>query len=268
MSGFHITPPNWTLGATVTANSTKSTDVGASNLLFVQRSRKWRSAALGTLRLTFDGGTEKPWDTVDMRGHNGFTGTVQVFASNILANVFTTPTYTSAIKTLRFPGDLTAFTEYDTWIYTGALRSHRYIGIQIIDNANPEGFFELGVVIIGVKFEPRLGPDIGAQVSRDDPSVRVRLLNGEGITRPKRAIDMVNFSFPKQSPTETLRWKQINRIYGSKIPMGFKWDPIIAGQQSEQYGMYYGYATWPSGGTFTSATGHGDNDVQMGIEEL
>lgn len=269
MSGFHILPPSWTSGATVTANSTDSPDVGATNTLFVQPSRKWRSATLGTLRLTYTASGEKPWDTVALKAHNGSTtGTVQIFATNIFANLFTSPSYTSAIVPLRFAGDLTPFTEYDTWIYTGALRSHQYIGIQIIDNINPDGYFQLGVTLIGVQFEPKSGPDIGMQIGRDDPSQMNRARNSEAVVRPLRGIDTGSLSFPKQSPEEMIRWYQINRVYGSKIPMIFKWDPIPSTQLTEQYFFYYGYPQWPSGGPFSLATGHGDWDVQMGVVEL
>lgn len=224
--------------------------------------------ALGTLRLTFDAGSEKSWDTVGLKAHNGHTGTVQIFASNVLANVFTSPSYTGSVVSLRFPGDLTPFTEYDMWIYTGSIKSHQYIGLQIIDNFNPAGFFQLGVVLIGVQFEPRLGPDLGMKIGRDDPSPMNRARNSEAVVRPLRGIDIGTLQFPKQSPEEMIRWYQLNRVYGSKIPMMYKWDPIPATQLTEQYFVYYGFAQWPAGGAFSLATGHGDWDVQMGIVEL
>ena len=268
MSGFHILPPSWTSGATATSTSQANVNVAAANLLFAQPSRKWQSAALGTLRVTFNAGSVKQWDSFSLLRHNGFSGTLQIFAANILANVFTTPLYTSSTFPLRFPGDLTPFNEYDTWAYTGALRTHQYIGLQIIDNANPAGFFRAGVAMAGVKFTPGLGPDLGARTGRNDPSAAIRLLNGEAVVRPKRGLDVGTFTFPMQTPTEVIRWRQINRIYGSRIPMVYKWDPNPITQQTEQYTFYYGYAQWQSGGPITYTNGHGMCDVEMGIEEL
>jgi len=268
MSGFHILPPSWTSGATASANSQANASVAASNLLFVQPSRKWQSLALGTLRVTLDAGSSKSWDTVSLLRHNGFNGTLQIMATDTLANLFTTPSYTSSTFPLRFPGDLTPFLEYDTWTYHSSVRTHRYIGLQIIDSSNPAGFFRAGVVMVGVKFMPGLGPELGARSGRDDPSMAIRLLNGEAVVRPKRGIDVGTFMFPMQSPTEVIRWRQIHRIYGSKIPMTYKWDPIPITQQTEQYTFYYGYAKWRSGGPITYTNGHGMSDVEMAIEEV
>jgi len=268
MSGFHILPPSWTAGAAATSPSQANVNVAASNLLFIQPSRKWQSAALGTLRVTLDGGSSKQWDTVALLRHNGFTGTLQIFATNTLADLFTAPAYTSSTFPLRFPGDLTPFPEYDTWTYHGSIRTHRYIGLQIVDNSNPAGFFRAGVVMVGVKFTPNLGPELGARTGRNDPSAAIRLLNGEAVVRPKRGIDVGTFTFPMQTPTEVIRWRQINRTYGSKIPMTYKWDPNPSTQQTEQYTFYYGYAQWQSGGPITYTNAHGMCDVEMSIEEV
>lgn len=273
MSGFHLLPPSWTSGASATANSEANASVGAANLLFVQPSRKWRSAGLGTLRITLDGTAEKPWDTIALLQHNGSTtGTIQVMATNTLANLFTSPTYTSAILPLRFPGDLSAFSTrgFDAWLYLDAIRTHRYIGLQIIDGLNPDGYFQASVVVAGLKFTPGVGPELGAQTGRDDTSSTNRLLNGEPIVRPKRGMDVGSWSFPMQTPAETIRWREINRIYGSKIPMVFKWDPIPTQLDGsyQQHTFYYGYAKWRGGGPITSTTGHGFSEVEMSLEEV
>jgi hypothetical protein len=273
MSGFHLLTPSWTSGATCGANSNANNSVTGANLLFVQPSRKWRSAILGTLRLTLDAQSEKSWDTIALLQHNGTaSGTLQVFATNTGANLFTAPDYTSALLPLRFPGDLGVFDTrgYDFWAYLGAIRSHRYIGLQIIDGTNPDGYFEAGVVMVGVKFTPGVGPDLGARTGRDDPSSVIRLLNGEGIVRPKRGIDTGTWTFPMQTPAETIRWREINRTYGQKIPVVAKWDPIPTQLDGsyQQHTFYYGYPQWRSGGPITYTNGHGLNDVEMGLVEV
>jgi len=268
MSGFHILTPSWTSGATITANSEASALVGAANLLFVQPSRKWRSAGLGTLRLTINAGSAKAWDSVALLRHNGFNGTIQLFAGSNSGTLFSAPNYRSTVKYLRFPGDLSSFTQYDTWLYEGSIRTHQYIGLEILDASNPDGYFQAGVVMVGVKFEPRIGPDLGSASGRDDPSSMIRLLNGEAIVRPKRGMDVGSFTFPMQPPSDTTRWREINRVYGSKIPIVCKWDPNPPTDQTEQHTFFYGYAMWRSGGPITYSNGHGFNDVELNIEEV
>lgn len=271
MSGFHILPPSWSSGATITANSEASGLVSASNLLFIQPSRKWRSNGLGTLQLTIDAGTAKSWDTVALLHHNGSpAGTIQIFAGDNAGTLFSAPSYTSAVKDMRFPGDLSVFLDYHAWLYEGSVRSHRYIGLQILDGTNPAGYIEAGVVVVGVKFMPGIGPEIGAKTGRDDPSSMIRLLNGEAIVRPKRGQDVGSFTFPMQSPSETIRWREIHRTYGQKIPMVYKWDPIptqVDGSY-QQHTFYYGYAQWRSGGPITYSNGHGLNEVELGLVEV
>ena len=272
MSGFHILTPSWTSGATATSNSHASTLVTAQNLLFVQPSRKYRSSGIGTINITLDAGSAKNWDTVALLRHNGYTGTAQVFAGSSSATLFSAPSYTGTAKPLRFPGDLSAFSGsgYDTWLYEGSIRSHQYIGIRILDPSNPDGYFECGVAMVGVKFTPGIGPDLGARTGRDDPSSMIRLLNGEAIVRPKRGIDVGAFTFPMQTPAETIRWREINRIYGQKIPMVCKWDPIPTQPDGayQQHTMYYGYAQWRAGGPITYSNGHGLSEVEFDLVEV
>lgn len=265
MSGFHILTPSWTSGATATSTSNATPEVAASNLLQVQPSRKWRSAALGTLRVTLDAGTAKDWNALSLLYHNGFSGTGQIFSANILANLFTTPLYTSPTFPLRFLGDLSPFFEYHTWYVDPQIRNSRFIGLQILDASNPDGFFQAGVVVVGVVFTPKLGADLGGRSGRDDPSSAMRLLNGEAVVRPKRGMDVGSWMFPKQDILDTIRWREINRLYGSKIPMVMKWDPIVG--DYAQHTFYYGRAQWRSGGPIVFANGRGLYDVEVGIEE-
>lgn len=124
--------------------------------------------------------------------------------------------------------------------------------------------------MVGVKFTPGIGPELGAKTGRDDTSSVNRLLNGEAVVRPKRGMDVGSWTFPMQTPAETIRWREINRIYGHKTPMVFKWDPIptqVDGS-GQQHTFYYGYAEWRDGGPITYSNGHGFNDVEMGFAEV
>ncbi len=266
MSGFHILTPSWTAGATVTASSEATPVVGAMNLLATQPSRKWRSAGLGTLQLTLDAGESKPWDTVALLYHNGFDGTMRATGDDVPGDLFASPIYSSEQVPLRFLGDLSSFSEYQTWFYAGTQQNTRYVGIEIVDNNNPDGYFQSGVVMVGNRFTPKIGAELGARFGRDDPSIRIRLLNGESVVRPKRGYDVGTWKFPKQDQTDHIRWLEIHRVYGSKFPVIFKWDPLEG--NFEQHTFYYGHMIWRSGGPFSYVTADPRYDVEVGIEEV
>jgi hypothetical protein len=266
MSNFHILTPSWTSGAVVTSNSDDSTLVAASNLMSVQPSRKWRSNGLGTIRITMDAGEARAFDTLALLYHNGSaTGTIRVTGHASTGALFSAPTFDSTPQSIVFTGDLSGYIANHIWLSFSATQTLRYIGIEIIDNSNPDGYVEAGVVVAGTEFEPSIGADPGASIGRDDDSVTRRLLNGEGIVRPKRGFDSGTWSFPKQNRADTNQWRYINRIFGSKIPIVIKWDEV--GSSYIQDGIIYGYAKWKGGGIAKYAN-PALFDVEMGMEEL
>lgn len=271
MSGFHLLPPSWTSGATATSANQKNAEVGAQNLLFVQPSRRYRSNNLTNVRVTFDTGQPEAWNSMALLFHNGTAaGTFRLYTGDTLGTLFSAPAYQTANYPLRFPGDLSLFQSYHGWLSESQIRTSRYIGLHVDDASNPAGYFEAGVVVVGVKFTPGVGPDLGAKTGRDDPSSMIRLLNGEAIVRAKRGIDTGDWTFPMQTPAETIRWREINRIYGQKIPVAVKWDPIPfpVGGEYQQHTFFYGYPQWRSGGPITYTNGAGLNEIEFGLIEV
>lgn len=267
MSGSHLLPPSWSSGASATSNDDDSTDVAASNLLKIQHSRKWRSGGLGTLQVTIDAGSAQSWDTVALLYHNGYTGTLRVTSHGSTGALFSAPDFDNGTVPLRFTGDLTAFTAYHTWVATGTTQTYRYVGLEISDGSNPDGYFEAGVVVVGEVFTPQIGAELGSRFGGTDPSEIIRLVNGEGIVRAKRLYGDTSWIFPYQPESDAYEFYKIHRLYGSKIPIVFKWD-IIGGGSYEQYQVYYGYPKWRSGGPFTYTNGAGLYDVEVGIVEV
>lgn len=270
MGNWHLLTPDWTSGATASSNSDASSTTTAVNLLKVQQSVKWRSAVLTSLQVTLDAGSAVAWDTLALLYHNGTSsGTIRVTSNASTGTLFSSPSYDSTALGLTFSGDLSSFAENHSWLAVGSTQTYRYIGIEINDATNPDGYFEAGVVMAGELWTPPMGPDLGASFGRNDPSEEVNLVNGETIKRPKRGRDVATWTFPKQSAAQVYgNWLPIHRLYGSKIPVVAKWDPLVANY--EQHGLWYGYAQWRDNGpvTFVNGTNNGFYDVEMGIAEV
>ena len=268
MSGWKLIPPSWTSGATATATSEATSDVGASNLLAVQRSRLYRSSGLSGIQITLDAGEAKDFDTVVLLGTNGFDGTARVTANASTGSLFSAPSVDSGSQNIRLPGDLSAFTEVDFVHQFSSVHTYRYIGIEIVDASNPDGYFQAGVAMAGVRFEPPLGPEIGFRFGLDDDSNGIRLLGGELIVRPKRPNMTASWTFTFQSHTIMYQFLGINRVYGSQVPVVVLHEPFQGDYQ--QHNLYYGYLQWRAGGaiSYINATGGGYYDVDIGILEL
>jgi hypothetical protein len=273
MSGSHILTPDWISEAEIECDSEFSSALSIQNLFMVQQSFYYQSDGLGLISIIVDASVAKPWDGLALLYHNGYTGTVHVTSGNSYANIFSAPDYDHTAKSLVFPGDLSKFTHRHTWIKLDSVQTHRYIGIRINDPTNPDGHFRAGVLAIGTVFTPRFGAAIGSKKGYHDLSHSTRLRSGESISIPKKKKLIGSWSFPKQPLEDRIKWENINMVYGSSIPIVFKWDPWGPDPTLyQQYDLYYGKAQWPSGGAFTYANaGEGIGglwDVDFGMEEL
>lgn len=267
MSRFHILHPSWSAGATATANSTAHPSLSAQNLLLIQQSYTWRSDGLGTLRLTFDTGTPKPWQGISLLYHNASSaGTLAVRAHDTTGALFTTPDFESDPVPLLFEGNLDSFPAFHSWFDAGTVQEHRYIGLEIIDTTNPDTYFRAGVFMAGEIFTPRIGPGFGSKIGRDDPSSESTMVNGETVYRPKRGPQVATWPFQKQPFTDAMTWKKIERLYGKHIPLVFKWEPELPGYEQEM--IIYGYPQWRGGGAITLATSHGHYDTEISVKEV
>jgi hypothetical protein len=264
MSGFTILIPTWTAGATATSNSTANAQLAASNLLLTQPSRFWRTATDTGIQLTLDAGEARPWDTVALLYNNGYTGTAIFKANASTGTLFSSPSSSSGTQTLVLPGGSYPFPHHHTWYAAPTTRNFRYLGIEISDASNPDGYFEAGVVMAGLRFQPGPGADIGSSRSYDDPSVAQEMVSGETIVRAKRSRMTGTWTFPYQSEASVEVWDYLIRAFGKKIPLVFKWEPRV-NPLLQQQGLYYGFVEW---GDMVFRHAHGLWDVQVSIREL
>lgn len=266
MSGFHLLKPSWSLGATATSANEATADTVANNLMNSQPSYKYRSNNLTTVRITIDAGEPLPWNGLCLLYHNGSSvGQLWVTSHDSTGALFTTPDFDVTVP-LQFSGDLSSFDENHTWVHTLTTQTYRYIGLEILDSTNPDGYFQAGVVSIGNVFTPRIGADLGARMGFDDPSPLTRLVTGEAFTRAKRGYMVATWQFPKQQESDAVEWRRINRVYGSNVPMVAKWDPVNSNYQQET--LFYGIGQWRRGGAIVYSNGAGLHDVEFGIEGI
>ena len=267
MSFFHVLTPTFTAGSAVTANSEASAAVGAANLIRIQQDWFWRSAGLSNVRITIDATETRPWDTVALAYHNiTSSGTVRVTSNASTGSLFTSPSYDSGALSPVFGGDLTSFTYNHFWFASGAIKNFRYIGLEINDATNTDGYVRAGVVMAGEIFTPTIGADLGSSEGPEDPSEEIRMVSGSHIVRPKRQRDGGSWAFPKQNKDDRDEWKRMTRVFGRHTPVIFKWDP--PDNTGDQETFYYGYLRWQPGRLVTFANGQGLYDVEMGIAEV
>jgi len=201
-----------------------------------------------------------------LRGHNGSSaGTLRITSHGSTGALFSAPDFEITVP-LRPDGDLSHYTEYDTWVALISPETYRYIGLEIFDSTNGDGYFQAGVVVVGRIFTPRIGADIGSVLDAEDQSEIRRLTSGEAVARAQRIHKVGNWSFPKQPATDVAIWHQIRYLYGSGTPLAIRWDPHypITGQDA----IIYGYAQWRRGGAVTFQNGDGLFDVEFGMLEI
>lgn len=264
MSGFHILAPTWVAGATATSNDDANVQLAASNLTSVQYTRYWQTGSPDGIQLTLDAGEARAWNTIVLLYNNGYDGTAFFKSNASTGTLFSGPSFNSGSQDIVLPGGAFAFQYHHTWYAADTTQTHRYIGIEIDDTDNPEGFFSAGVVMAGVRFMPRIGADLGSRRGYDDPSVAVEMVSGETIVRPKRSKMTGNWVFPYQSEADTMQWDYLMRTFGKKIPLVFKWEPRDNAIYQQQT-LFYGFAQW---GNITYVHAHGMWTVEVGMKEL
>ena len=267
MSGTHILTPFWTTGATASANSEASaTNTPASNLLIQQHSRKWRSNGLSTMQITLDATEARAFDTVFFGYHNGTSsGTIRITGNASTGTLFSSPTFDNGAVQFTFTGDLSAFSENHSWIQF-ASQTFRYIGIEISDATNPDGYVQAGVVMVGQDFEPTIGADLGSRFGGQQQSSEVELVNGEVIVRSKRHRNGMSLRFPKQREVDAMTWDGIRNVYSGHTPVVVKWDHPLT-TTFQQHTIIYGRFDWGDD-PFELSTSKWHFDFDVAIREV
>jgi hypothetical protein len=101
----------------------------------------WRSAGLSAQDITVDFGAAQSVDLIGILNHNLTTfATIEIAAgtSTAYANYSTTITWR----------------EFDAFTRLSSAQSYRYWRIRITDTSNPDGFIEVGYVLLGSLVQP------------------------------------------------------------------------------------------------------------------
>ena len=270
MSGFGILEPSWNLvdpgsALTITSNN-ENANLPASNLAFFDPSIFHRSNDLTTAQIIIDRGSPAPFDGVMLKSHTiTSSGTVRVTGDTGTGSIFTTPGHDSTALSPVFAGDLSSFTEVDFWYKAPTTQTYRYIGIEISDGSNPNGYFDIGSFIAGLIFTPRLGPNLGSSFGFSENTRKTKSVGGRNYTRRIRSDNIMNLVFPKNDMDDSIRFARLERTYGSDIPLVFKWEPKSGNYEQEL--IIFGRAQWPRNGLARLATGK-RWDIEVGIEQF
>jgi hypothetical protein len=210
------------------------------------------------MRITLDAGSSLPFDTVYMGYHNGYsTGTYVVSADDTSGNLYTTPSYASAAQPLRY-AYTDEFTSWQSWHEVESTQTYRYVGIEITDDDNPDGFFNCGIIYVGNRYKPGMQSDLGSDWHYDDTSIITEMANGETVTRRRRRVLMGSESWSKLSAYDAEWFKSLSRTYGMSTPVVIKSTPHQA--QYGQANLAFVRMTSYRGPELSAPYGHNSQD--------
>lgn len=233
---------DFSLGGTVTSTN-EEPGAPAKLVLTYQHSERWKTLNLTTMRLTLDAGEPKPFDAVFFGYHNGTgSGAFKVRASNTLGTLFTSPTYDPAADPLRYLhiGEFISYHSLHTAVTT---QTFRYIGIEITDNANPDGFIAAGILYVGNWFTPKLESNVDSEWNHDDFSIITEMVNGESVARRRRRPMVGKESWSGLNEVDAQTFRGISRTYGKSTPIVVRVVPGIStyGMNNLCYCLVTGY---------------------------
>lgn len=174
--------------ATITASSQLSS-LPVSNLQTPDPAEKWRTSGCATEYAIFDFGAAVIVNALMLVGHN-LTGaaTLQARLASTVPNLTAAPsvntTVLSAWPTSGKPTD-------DDWpSYLSLLKwsnnnAYRYMRLDIVDAANPDGFVEIGRAYAGQYLQPAYNVDLNVGLGLDSPDRQVRSDFGKTFTDPR-----------------------------------------------------------------------------------
>lgn len=265
MAKVHILLKDFSL--TAVASSSNEEPDALTNLIINERpSRRWRTLNLTTIQATVDAGAPQPWDSVFF-GYTNATdvATLRVTSNDDAGTLFSAPSYDSGAFTLRFPG-VGEFISWHAFHEAGSTQTFRYVGLEVSDPTNPDGYFTAGVVAIGNLFTPSLDAELGSSRGYVDTSISIEMSNGETVKRrrPRKQSQRISWRF--QNENDSFFFANLARTYGESTPFVVKKDP-----EQSVYGhnlLVYGFAQYRESATITDQAPYGFDEVDMTITEV
>ena len=208
---------DWSVNATATSTN-EETDAPADRMLNRSPSNAWRTTNLSAMRATIDAGSSLPWDAVFL-GYTNATAaaTLRITADDNSANLFTTPDHDSTAFTLRL-GGLGRRTSWHAWYELSSTVSHRYIGLEVVDSGNLDGYFRAGIFYAGLLTTPTYWAEFPSE-GVNDQSVSFRTRDGEQRTRRKAKKSPLTLEWDNLPESDLATMKDIFRNFGTSEPI-------------------------------------------------
>lgn len=256
---FTIIWEDWQLQAATVTASSAAANFPVKNLRDKVRSRPWRSVSLVNESVTVDFGVPTYCTCLALLNHNfTFTGQVTVQASD-------DPAFGTLLKNTPYDawGDIIGAGEGGAGMHGAGgviLESERkyyapnpirviyfdpigddhvraqYWRLLFTDLNIPEGYFEIGLMYLGLYDDYGRQFGYGSDFGGQDDSIITRALGGQPWTDSREVMDTMTFLW-KSFPIEDKYWRFRFFVHKVGISRDFIIDPVPAGMPSERYFM-------------------------------
>lgn len=193
MSKILIASPALSDAATLTTNNELGT-LPATNLQKMQPTKVYRTNSLDAIYMEMDLGSISPFNLVAMLYTNASsTATWQVRAANTQADLTAAPGYDSGILTHWASPGISDWDRTHAMLSTGQ-QSYQWIRIDIVDPANPDGYYQAGRIYISDAIIPSVNISLGWSLGWEDDSTTQDSLGGKTFVIPRQKRRLLNFS--------------------------------------------------------------------------
>lgn len=182
---------------TLTATNEVSTLPG-TNLQNVQPAKRWRTTSLSTMAIELDLTAAKEVNLISLISHNATsTATWRVRGATSQGNLVSSPGFDSSVISMwpatGKPQDWGDQLFSLHWL-GASTETFRWWRVDVFDNANGDGFFEAGRLIIDKAWQPTVGLSPNWGFRWIDPGPRERSISGN--LYPTQRVRHRIFEFP------------------------------------------------------------------------
>lgn len=232
--GIRITYDTTYIDACGVAASSYTGDLNPNNVQNDQVNRPWRATGKASEYIRFDFTSARSFNVCGIFGHNFTAGATVTLA------------WSTDDASWTDVGAFTILTDSDSVVLKRlvlyfAAASKRYWRISIADAANPNGYVEIGRVILGAYYEPTRNYADDYAIEYTDPSEEARTAGRDPIYRQMTMYRRATVRFPRMNETQRLKFQTIFLKVGNTRPMLVTFDPAATDLQMDS--MYCSFLT-------------------------
>ena len=249
--------PNSHLDPVAITVTSEATDYPATYLQNSQPSWKWRSTSAAVQQITWDAGELQSADAFALIESN-LTGD-----STIRIELATDAGYSSLALDVTIPGKLPLYglgegplgldglegfsddTEVqDILTYFFDAVTYRYGRITITDTGNPDGYVEIGKLMLGRSWQPTVNHDWGATHRRVKNSRVSRTRGGGARSSPAISYRVIAVSFSWLDEADDAELDDLIARYGSRSGVLLSAYPDQGGSREQKFSVYGLLSGW------------------------